>query len=187
MKDSSKARVEQSITAIPYYSWNNRGSGEMEVWIPFKTSAAKPKAEPTIASKAKVSASVKSKLMPKAVNDQYEPQDSRDQSVNYLHFWPAKDTTEWVQYDFDSTYTISKSLVYWYDDKPWGGCDLPASWQLFYRKGDDWIPVENKTPYEIAKDKYNAVEFKPVQTNGLKLVIQLSKNDAAGVHEWIVE
>jgi DUF1680 family protein len=25
---------ERTITAIPYYAWNNRGKGEMEVWIP---------------------------------------------------------------------------------------------------------------------------------------------------------
>src|SRR5262249_9013562 len=23
------------VTAIPYYAWNNRGKGEMEVWIPY--------------------------------------------------------------------------------------------------------------------------------------------------------
>ncbi len=23
------------ITAIPYFAWNNRGKGEMEVWIPY--------------------------------------------------------------------------------------------------------------------------------------------------------
>jgi len=26
---------ERTITAIPYYAWNNRGKGEMEVWIPY--------------------------------------------------------------------------------------------------------------------------------------------------------
>jgi uncharacterized protein len=25
---------ERTVTAIPYYAWNNRGKGEMEVWIP---------------------------------------------------------------------------------------------------------------------------------------------------------
>ena len=159
----------------------------MEVWIPYKAGIAKPKAAPTIASKAIVTSSINKKLMLKAVNDQYEPADSHDQSINYLHFWPAKDTTEWIQYDFDSAYTISQSKVYWYDDKPWGGCDLPASWKLLYKEGNEWLPVEATSAYEIAKDKYNTVEFKPVTTTGLRMVIQLPKNDAAGVHEWIVE
>src|SRR5262249_22013290 len=26
---------ERTFTAIPYYAWNNRGKGEMEVWIPY--------------------------------------------------------------------------------------------------------------------------------------------------------
>jgi len=121
------------------------------------------------------------------VNDQYEPDSSNDHSTSYLHFWPAKDTTEWIQYDFDKAYTISRSKVYWFDDKPNGGCDLPALWKLLYKKGNEWLPVENTTSYEIAKDKYNIVEFKAVQTTALRLEIQLTKNDATGVHEWIVE
>jgi hypothetical protein len=26
---------DRTITAVPYYAWNNRGKGEMEVWIPY--------------------------------------------------------------------------------------------------------------------------------------------------------
>jgi hypothetical protein len=26
--------VPQKMTAIPYYSWNNRGAGNMQVWLP---------------------------------------------------------------------------------------------------------------------------------------------------------
>lgn len=186
-KDGKSNNETRTITAIPYYSWNNRGNGEMEVWIPYTASAAKPKPDPTIASKSKVSASVRNKLMLKALNDQAEPADSKDQSTNYLHWWPAKDTTEWIQYDFDQPYTISESKVYWYDDKPWGGCALPSSWKLEYKKGDEWIPMKATTAYEIAKDKYNSVQFEPVQTTALRMIIQLQKTDAAGVHEWIVK
>jgi DUF1680 family protein len=31
---SSVEAVKQNITAIPYFTWANRGEGEMEVWIP---------------------------------------------------------------------------------------------------------------------------------------------------------
>ena len=186
-KADNALSAKQTFTAIPYYSWNNRGSSEMEVWIPYTAEVARPKPVPTIASRAKVTSSARGKLMVKAVNDQFEPADSKDQSTNYLHWWPAKDTTEWVQYDFDKAYTVSESKVYWYDDKPWGGCALPASWQLLYKKGDEWAPVKNTTDYEIAKDKYDTVQFEPVTTTSLRLVVQLPKNDASGVHEWIVE
>ncbi len=177
----------QTITAIPYYSWNNRGSGEMEVWIPYQASVAKPKPLPTIAYKSKASSSARGKLMLKALNDQAEPIDSKDQSTNYLHWWPAKDTIEWVQYDFDQPYSISESQVYWYDDKPFGGCSVPASWRLLYKKDNEWIPVKAVTPYPTAKDKYNTVQFEPVTTTSLRMEVQLPKNDASGIHEWIVK
>ncbi|WPV65740.1 glycoside hydrolase family 127 protein [Chitinophaga sp. LS1] len=177
----------QTVTAIPYYAWANRGPGEMAVWIPFEASAARPKPAPTIASKAKVSAGIKNKRMFMALNDQYDPLDSHDNSSLYLHWWPKQDTLEWVQYDFDQAYTISSSKVYWYDDGPFGGCRIPVSWKLYYKKGDEWIPVVNKTPYEIAKDKYNSVTFEPVNTTALRLEVQLPKDNSSGIHEWSVQ
>ena len=26
---------DRTVTAVPYYAWNNRGRGEMEVWVPY--------------------------------------------------------------------------------------------------------------------------------------------------------
>ena len=179
--------LKQTFTAIPYYSWNNRGSSEMEVWIPYQADAAKPKPLPTIAFKSKASSSARSKLMLKALNDQTEPVSSKDQSTTYLHWWPAKDTTEWVQYDFDQPYTISESSVYWYDDKPFGGCSVPANWKLLYKKDNEWVPVKANTAYPTEKDKFNIVQFEPVTTTSLRMLVQLPKNDAAGIHEWKVK
>jgi DUF1680 family protein len=175
------------VTAIPYYAWCNRGPNEMEVWIPYKASAARPKPAPTIASKSKVSGSVKSKLMLKALNDQYEPADSKDNGANYLHWWPAKNSSQWVQYDFDKAYQVSSSRVYWYDDGPWGGCRVPASWTLYYKKGEEWVPVKNTSPYTTEKDQYNTVQFEPVTTTALRLELQLPADNASGMHEWSVQ
>ncbi len=187
-KDSGVSKTEtRTITAIPYYSWNNRGSGEMEVWIPYRSSAARPKAIPTIASKSTVSSSVSNRLMLKALNDQYEPVDSKDQSMNYLHWWPEKNSSQWVQYDFDSAHTIAESRVYWYDDKPHGGCAVPLSWKLLYKNGTEWLPVEAIGAYGTARDQYNTVKFKPVQATAVRLVLQLPENDSSGIHEWTVE
>ncbi|TWF41439.1 hypothetical protein FHW36_103243 [Chitinophaga polysaccharea] len=178
---------QQTVTAIPYYSWANRGAAEMTVWIPFEAAAARPKPAPTIASKSKISASVKNQRMFMALNDQYEPKDSKDNSALYLHWWPAKGSSEWVQYDFDSAHTISHSKVYWYDDGPFGGCRIPTAWKLYYKQGSEWIPVKNTTPYTTEKDKYNVVSFEPVTTTALKLEVQLPADNSSGIHEWIVE
>ncbi|PKB18990.1 glycoside hydrolase family 127 protein [Flavobacterium sp. 5] len=192
---SSSSRIENSqeltqsksvVNAIPYYAWNNRGSNEMEVWIPYETSASNPKPASTIASRSVVSSSSKSKLMLKALNDQYEVANSADKEANYLHWWPKNNTTEFVQYDFDKAYTVSSTKVYWYDDTPWGGCAVPASWQIFYKIGEEWVPVKNTSTYELAKDKYNSVQFEPVTTTALKMVVQLPVDKSAGIHEWMV-
>lgn len=179
--------MDQNVKAIPYYAWANRGPSEMTVWIPYEQSAARPKPAATIASKSTVSASLKNKRMFSAIKDQYEPADSKDTNFPYLHWWPAKDTKEFIQYDFDSAQTVSESKIYWYDDSPWGGCRIPVSYKLLYKKGDQWLPVEATSPYEISKDKFNILQFKPVNTTALKMEIQLPKEHATGVHEWAVK
>lgn len=181
-------QTSQNVTAIPYYAWANRGPSEMEVWIASEASAAKPKPAPSIASRSKISSSVNNPRMYRSVNDQYEPADSKDPSASYLHWWPRKNTTEWVQYDFDSSYTVSQSIVYWFDDSPWGGCRIPASWKIYYRTvSGEWAPVKNTSAYEIEKDKYSTVKFEPVTTTALKLEVQLPAEFATGIHEWIVK
>jgi hypothetical protein len=180
-------KSEQSVNAIPYYAWNNRGSGEMEVWIPYTEAAARPKPAPTIATKSKVSSSLNNQRMQNALNDQYDPKNSNDHSAIYLHWWPKKNTLEWIQYDFDQEYTVSESNVYWFDDGPFGGCRIPASWKILYKDGDKWVPVKNLTPYEISKDKYNGIRFEPVKTKALRIEVQLPEDFATGVHEWSVK
>jgi uncharacterized protein len=180
-------KKDQEVKAIPYYSWNNRGAGEMVVWIPYEESAARPKPAPTIASKSTVSSSLRNPRMQKGLNDQYEPQNSQDHSAVYLHWWPKKATTEWVQYDFDQEYTVSESSVYWFDDSPFGGCRIPASWKVLYKDGDDWVPVKNTTNYEVTKDKYDTIRFSPVKTKALRIEVKLPENHATGMHEWIVK
>ncbi|MEO5891335.1 MAG: glycoside hydrolase family 127 protein [Ferruginibacter sp.] len=178
--------TKQKVTAIPYYAWDNRGAGEMEVWIPYTKLASRPQPAPTIANTSSITASIKSRSI-KAINDQFEPADSKDNTVPYFHWWPKKNTTEWVSYDFDKEHTVSSSKVYWYDDGPWGGCRIPAAWKIYYKKDGQWIPVTSTSTYEIAKDKYNSVTFEPVQTTALKLEVQLPVDNATGIHEWIVE
>ena len=179
-------RAEQKVTAIPYYSWANRGPSDMSVWIPYEESAARPQPAPTIASTSKVSASLKNKPLLGAIKDQYEPADSKDTNYPYLHWWPKKNTVEYVQYDFEGAKNVSESKVYWYDDSPWGGCRIPLSYKVLYLKNGEWLPVEVINDSGIAKDKYNVLKFKTVETTALKLEVQQPKEQSSGIHEWIV-
>ncbi|WP_207531741.1 glycoside hydrolase family 127 protein [Desertivirga arenae] len=180
-------KTKQMVRAIPYYAWNNRGHSEMAVWIPYEESAAKPQPAPTIASRSAVSASLKNERLISAIKDQYDPVDSKDASYPYLHWWPKKDTREFVQYNFEKEETVSESKVYWFDDGPWGGCRIPDSYQVLYLKDGKWEPVSQLSSSGIEKDKYNVLKFKPVKTKALKLELKLPVDNASGIHEWIVQ
>ncbi|MCD4730609.1 MAG: glycoside hydrolase family 127 protein, partial [Bacteroidales bacterium] len=139
-KDNTIIKKEQNFTAIPYYAWAHRGSGEMIVWLPYEESAANPTLPPTIASESKVSASYYYDVIT-AINDQIIPKNSNDHEIPRLTFWSHKGTTEWIQYDFDKETTISFVHIYWFDDEPNGGCRIPKNWKLLYKKEGIWKEV----------------------------------------------
>ena len=175
----------QDFVAIPYYAWAHRGLGQMNVWPAREVSAARPSPAPTIAYLSKVTASDNRRA--DAVNDQLEPQNSIDHTIPYLHWWPRKGTTEWVQYDFKKEETVSRTEVYWFDDTGIGECRLPKSWRVLYKEADSWKPVEGATVYPVEKDQYCKVSFKPVKTTGLRVEVQLIPDFSAGIYEWKVE
>jgi hypothetical protein len=177
---------DEPMTLIPYALWNNRGPGQMMVWIPFNEKSAKPLPAPTIAFKSKITASKRSRALSSIV-DQYEPLNSNDHSYPYYHWWPDNNRWEWIQYDFEKPQIISRSKVYWFDDGPWGGCRIPDEYEILYNSGGSWNKVAAAGPLKISKDSWNIVEFKPVRAVGIKLRIKLNKDFSSGVHEWIVE
>ncbi|HEY9045405.1 MAG TPA: glycoside hydrolase family 127 protein [Ohtaekwangia sp.] len=178
--------VNTPVTLIPYYAWAHRGAGEMTVWIPEKPGAAQPLPAPTIASTSKISASHTTRTL-MAMNDQLEPKNSNDHSIVFYHWWPLKDTVQWVQYDFAKPTAITSSKVYWFDDGPFGGCRIPAGWRLLYKDGDSWKPVKNTAAYEVKKDAYSTISFDRITTSTLRLEVILPKEHSAGIMEWSVD
>ena len=188
-EDADKKMREEQVpfTAIPYYAWANRGNGEMMVWIPFEKGAAKPMKLPTLASKSKVTASHRAGNL-EAIKDQELPKNSNDKDISYYHWWPKNSSTEWLRYDFEAPAKVSKCQIYWYDDKPFGGCALPKAWRIYYLdKSGQFTEVKALSAYPSEKDKLNEISFEPVETQSLKLEIVLPDRDAAGLYEWIVK
>jgi DUF1680 family protein len=176
---------KQEFLAIPYYAWAHRGRCEMTVWPSYDKNYGHPLPAPTVAYLSKASASVDRNT--DAIKDQLEPKNSGDNSVPFIHWWPQKGTTEWVQYDFAKSATVSEVAVYWFDDTDYGECRIPQSWKVFYKAGDDWKAVENITPYKVEKDKYNTLKFKPITTTAMKIEIQCLPDFSTGMFEWKVE
>ena len=184
--------------AVPYSTWNNRGAGQMEVWVADSKDRAVPTPEPTIASKAKTfniqapiqkdapeSASVETPAW--GVNDQWEPKRSSDISKPYFYWWLKTGSLETLAYEFDQPYTVSNVQVYWLDfDHYDGNYRVPASWKLYYKDGNRWKEVEALNEYGVKKDCYNSLDFKPVKTTGLKIAAQLQEGESGGIIEWKV-
>lgn len=181
-----RLNAPRTITAIPYYAWANRGPGQMLVWLPYDLAHTRALPAPTLAWTSRASAS-QDLTSTSALADQLLPARSDDQSYRVLHWWPRKGTTEWVQYDFAQAQTVSRVQVYWFDDTGIGGCRIPHAWRLFYRDGDTWQPVRNRTLYTVSKDAFDELHFDPVQTTALRLEVDLPPDFSAGIHEWRVE
>ncbi|WP_227625074.1 glycoside hydrolase family 127 protein [Fimbriimonas ginsengisoli] len=172
------------FVAIPYYTWANRGRGEMEVWLPNTEASAHPTPQPTIASQGKITTSRGTN--PTAINDLSEPKTSEDET-SFFHWWPRKGTTEWVELTFKEPATVSETEIYWFDDTHRGECRVPESWRLLYKDGDQWKPVETTDPYGVKLDAFNRLTFKPVTTSALRVEVKLQPNWSAGVQEWKVK
>ena len=177
---------DQTLTLIPYYAWCHRGSGKMRVWLPQDLNATNPSQPATLASESKVTTSSQVPAL-SSINDRLVPKDENDRSVPYTHWWPKKDCTEWLCYEFPQESTVQSATVYWYDDGPWGGCRVPQSWRILYQTADGkWQPVTGADHYPTDKGTACTVNFDPVKTKALRLEVVLPVDNAAGLFEWSV-
>lgn len=171
-----------TFTAVPYAVWDNRKAGPMEVWMP---SVAPPARVGGPEVRAEVSLSFTSgNAQPWGVNDGIEPKASGEQPEALCHFWPHKGTEEWVQYAWKKPVVVKGVRVYWFDDTGRGECRLPQSWKVQRLEAGKWVDIAAAYPVEI--DRWTEVRFPEVTTAALRLVVQLQKGWAAGVHEWRV-
>lgn len=174
------------FTAIPYFTWANRGAGEMMVWIPINPENSKPTPTPSIASTSEIRASEMKKSI-FSINDQELPDSSNDRSVLLYHWWPKKGSKEWVEYKFQKPETVSESSVFWFDEEPWGDCRIPQSWIIYYNINGKWTPVKNQENYTVEKNKINTIHFESVKTTGLRMEVSLKEGFSSGIYEWSIK
>jgi hypothetical protein len=174
------------FTAVPYYAWDNRAPGFMQVWMPEDINLAAPRPLPTLASESTATTSFPNQDAVDALNDQVEPANSGDPNIPRFTWWDHRGTTEWVQYDFKGAHKPSAVEVYWFDDTGRGQCRVPKSWRLLFKAGDAWKPVEGAPEYGVRADTYNRVTFTSVETTALRLEVELQPNCSGGILEWRV-
>lgn len=142
-----------------------------------------------IASKASVSTSYCSSWESiEALNDGYTPVNSNDRNHKVYGNWPETGT-QWVQYNFDNSYIISKCDIYWFKDwfKDWGGIDVPSSYKIKYWDGSAWKTVKKAVGLGTLADTFNTTTFTPVKTNAIRIEMNSNSNGAStGILEWSV-
>jgi hypothetical protein len=123
-----------------------------------------------------------------ALSSGLKPANSNDQSIPRFTWWDHKGSSEWVEYNFAASKTVTKARVYWFDDEPTGGgCRIPASWKLLYRDGDRWKEAAAKGDYGVAKDRFNTVVFETVKSKSFRIEVQLKPGFSGGILQWEVE
>lgn len=139
---------------------------------------------PTLATRARLSASVRSQAV-QALTGQLLPENSLDEEVP-RYFWYDRDgTSEWVQYSFPQAAEVHSVQIYWAlheEDRNPG--KLPQSWHLLYLDGENWKEVTPSHGYPVSADQLDEVEFAPVTTSALRIEVQLQKGATAGLYRW---
>ncbi len=173
-----------TLTFIPYFAWDNRGAGEMAVWIPESVSVLDP--QPIAWLRPSASYCNENDQL-EALHDRLEPANSDDHSIPRMTFWPHRGTAEWLQYDFEQPRRIRGVEVYWFDDSPRKGhCRPPQSWKLLLRRAGSWTEVESSAAPGTALNQYNSFRFEPIETDGLRIEMQLQPEWSGGALEWKV-
>ena len=89
-----------------------------------------------------------------------------------------------MQYNLEKPRKLSSVEVYWLDDNDKNR--VPESWRVLYRRAGKWQPIETADEYGLAKDRFNKVHFKPIETDALRLEVKLQPGCYSGILEWRV-
>lgn len=178
------------LVAVPFRLWNERGPGEMAVWIAEVPEHCElPGASGGLYSAgAAIHAShVDRHTTLRALNDGVLPRNSGDHLAPRASFEDHRGTSEWVRYDFAEPRRFGRAAVYWFDEGEEGACRAPRKWTLEYLDGGSWREVELAGgAFGTSLDRLNEVRFTPVQTRSLRLGVELRPGWSGGIFEWEV-
>jgi DUF1680 family protein len=178
-----------NLVGIPYAFWNNRGLAPMTVWLGRDSDHVRLPLPPTLATRAKVTASFCREGMDLArLNDQQMPRNATDGFAANFDFWPHLGGGEWVAYEFPEPARVGEVTVSWFDDTSKGGaCKLPKAWRLLYQdERGGWKPVDGVREFPVRIAEPVTVQITPVTAKALKLELDLAEGASAGIYEWEV-
>ena len=173
---SLSGEEQQEIRLIPYYAWNNRGNGQMRVYLNESND------EYDLVQFATASASYTSIWQElSSIND------GDDSSFWCSWIEGSVKLDPWVQYDFETPVTVSGCVVNWMQDS--AGVRVPSGISIEYWDGEEWQPA---TPTNRWNDFFPSGEneylFEPVTTTGIRMTMNNKTINgttyALAIYEW---
>lgn len=168
--------TEITWTLIPYFSWNNRGVGDMKVYL-----SEKP-VEVKLRDYAKASASYSYGSTLGQIND--------GSTGSFWHTWASDSVRQnpWVTYEFEKKVKLNGCSVNWMEDA--SGVRVPSSVKIEYWNGIEWNEV-NKTSNNYTTctaSVYNDYLFEEVETEKIRMTMVNgvigTTSYAVGIYEW---
>jgi hypothetical protein len=180
------------LTLVPYYAWNNRGVGAMQVWFPDNMATLRDGAI-VISDNARRFKSARATYTfnqdrEAAMVDGRLPKNSFDQSIPRGTSWPQRGRMQSVELELAKSTMVRSVEVYWYDDR--GGVQVPKRWSLEVWQNGRWqpFPLYSTDTYGIARDQFNVVHpAEPLTTERLRLRAWPQLDAAVGILEVVVE
>lgn len=165
---------------IPYYAWNNRGNGNMRIYI------SENKVKTSLRDYANVSASYSFETTLQNIND-----NSKDTFWNGWNDPKLQSENQWVMYDFGKNKAqLTGMTVNWYDDR--SGVAVPEKIIVEYWNDDTegWEEVTATSDFSKCINKEdNLYTFEKVTTSKIRMTmvngtIDGSKKVAAAIFDW---
>ncbi|PUA28426.1 MAG: hypothetical protein B0W54_18430 [Cellvibrio sp. 79] len=115
-----------------------------------------------------------------AVNDNSVPANSNDKSKGAYGNWDNPNSTQWVQYDWPQTYSLTQTQIYWFDDN--GGVLTPTRAYIEYWTGSNWVSIGD---VPLTKNAFNNLPLNSIVTNRLRVSMS-NATQSTGILEWRV-
>lgn len=173
---------KKQLTLIPYYSWNNRGNGAMEVWIADNRQTAVKAME--------LENTLPDLLHARLNNNEFSgnelftegiPGSSADPETKGIVVQPVAGKPDTIHVSFARPIDVQSFSIYW---KKTGDVILPSSWMLQYKKNGQWVdfPIYVTDRYSIEPDQFNMIHpGNPIQTSHFRLIIKATNNSKFGI------
>jgi hypothetical protein len=117
------------------------------------------------------------------INNGIDPVSSGDKSGGAYGNWTGDDNKwQWVEYNWDQLYMISRSDIYWWAD----GLGIVIPYDTYQEYWDfmkgEWIKLPDVIGNGIERDQYNVTTFSTILTD--KIRVYMISDIATGILEW---